>query len=309
MGNVNKAIDRSKYLIEEVLYRMPRLQNKFLEVGFKDYCLFYYQTNENLEFSLSNMNVQGKNSALCVAGSGDQAFSLVQKGIKNITMFDINNLAEYVSLGLKLAMISKYNFQEFKACNELFTNIMSKYDEVLARINDLLSYMPLKYRKYWSALIDFTYKLCKENHTDFNLIYLLAIERVEKSSVVPYIQNEIIYNDLKYKLKHANITYQYADGAELTHYFKKPFDIIYLSNIIDYFGFSWFKYWHQGKLEQYIDDLNKLLNSKGEAMVYYSFLPIEKEQIRWSLAHISEIEDLEKVEFQGRDTIYLTRKK
>lgn len=308
MGKVNDAITKTECLIENALNDMRRLQNSFYDRGFDEYSLIYYQTNENVKEALQELNLDGKKNALCVAGSGDQAFSLIQRGIKDITLFDINRLAEYICLGLKMAMIDKYNYQDFINCNALFSDNMTKYSDVLELINDLTPNMPLKYRKYWRELIDFTNNYCKHYHSDFNLIYTLSIEKIDKNYTPPYFIDEDTYNNFKNKLYRANIRFQYADGTKIAKMMPHNYDILYLSNIIDYFAFSWFKNWRQEWLDAYIESLNRIMSQNGEAMVFYAFHPSvygSYGSIRWSYANIDKTPGLSGKEIANNEKVYI----
>ena len=100
MENVNRAIEEAKKIIN--MFGTKNYNNSNL---FDGYQRVYFQTNENIEGYLGLEDLSHKENALCIAGSGDHAFSLISKGINDIQLFDINKLTEYMIMGLKKAII------------------------------------------------------------------------------------------------------------------------------------------------------------------------------------------------------------
>ena len=106
---MKEAIEATEKMIDA--YIMGKKRRKINTFG--EYDKVYATTTENIDAYLKLAEFSGKNEALSVLASGDQAFSLASKGIKNITTFDINKLTEYYALGLKRSAILTYGYNEF----------------------------------------------------------------------------------------------------------------------------------------------------------------------------------------------------
>lgn len=62
--------------------------------AYQEYDKTFFMSNEDLGALFNGVSLGGK-SALSVIGSGDQAFHLIQRGTRNIDLFDYNPLAIY----------------------------------------------------------------------------------------------------------------------------------------------------------------------------------------------------------------------
>ncbi|MBR2828102.1 MAG: hypothetical protein IKE70_02595, partial [Bacilli bacterium] len=80
--------------------------------NYNPYKSTYLWTNEDIIETLNQVKIPKKEKALTVLSSGDHLFNLIVDGYKEIDTFDINRLSEYTSLGLKRAMILKYNLED-----------------------------------------------------------------------------------------------------------------------------------------------------------------------------------------------------
>ena len=244
---------------------------------FDGYQRVYFQTNENIDDYLSLYDISQKENALCVAGSGDQAFSLITKGINNIQLFDINKLTEYIVIGLKKAIILKYNYDEYFEIIMKLTNPLNNSMIIYNIINSLIPYMEEKYQIFWLEIINY-YKMLqiREKHNSINLINMLCLTNIEQliSNNSSYLNSEEDYNNLKNKLKNATISFKYANALTLKKDFKNnKFDLILLSNILDYFHMYWGNNWPIAYLNNYVDSLNSIMNNNGILYLHYAFNP------------------------------------
>lgn len=85
---INKSNEENKYL---------KLNTPFSEIS-----NFYYFTNENIKDFFDLLDFTNDTHALTVCGSGDQVLNLINKGVKNIDVFDSNKLAFYFLFGIKI---------------------------------------------------------------------------------------------------------------------------------------------------------------------------------------------------------------
>lgn len=274
----------AKRIIEEQVKN-----NRYSDIteNFKKYQKSFYWTNENLACYLKIANFHNYENALCVASSGDHIYELIAKNIKNIDTFDINKLTEYFSLGLKKAMILNYDYYSFLEVMNLISLDYLPLDYLSDILRDLLPYMEEKYRKFWQEIIDYNYRIQTKYKTNLNLMKMLYVgtdfPRMHVNNCY-YLLDEYCYNDFKNKLKNTNITFKKADALELSKHFKdKKYDVILLSNILDYANTTWGENWNIQKLEEYLKSLEGITKDNG--IIFYKYIlsylkeGIEKEKI------------------------------
>lgn len=263
-------------------------ENKYTDISenFKKYQKSFYWTNENIACYLGMVNLRNCENALCVASSGDHIYELIAKGIKNIDTFDINKLTEYYSLGLKKAMILSYDYYNFLEVMNLIS-LDLPIDYLTDILRDLLPCMEQKYRKFWQEIIEYNYKIQTKYNTNLNLIKMLYIgtdfPRMHINNCY-YLLDEYCYRDFKSKLRNANLTFKNVDALELPEHFKnKKYDVILLSNILDYANTTWGENWDVQKLKDYLKSLEGITKENG--IIFYKYIlsylkeGIEKEKI------------------------------
>jgi len=264
-----KTIFQAKRIIkQQVRSNMIDIPNSF-----SNYQKGYLFTNENINGYLNIANIKEHSSALTVTSSGDHAFNLVGQGILDIDTFDINYLSEYIALGLKRAMILKYNYYEFLAITLKFMNNIS-LEELTDIINDLLPYMERKHRIFWTKILNYNYKLQKRSKNPLNLILLLCCGIPSPMIHIynnAYLLDEYCYQQLRRNLGNANITFTQTDAIMLPEVFKgKEYDLILLSNILDYFSQHWDEEWSYNRLEEYLASLEGV--AKEEAIIFIKYI-------------------------------------
>lgn len=231
----------------------------------------YFATNENVKDSFKHLDFSHINHALSVLSSGDHVFSLIGNGVLNIACFDINTFTEYYALGLRRALILKNNYTDFII--ELSKLINSEdFDEVMTILEELLPFMDLKHRHFWKELLNYNYQVQKESDTKLNIIKLIThanTKGIYKS--VDYLQNSERYNKLRDNLSKSNIYFKQADITELPSIFEPQFDLIILSNILDYMLDNWGIWWTYEKLQEFERELYKILSPHGTIMLKYIF--------------------------------------
>ncbi len=300
MEKVVEAIKEAKNLINKE-YNYSGVTNDF---SFQGYKKSYLLTNENIKGLLELENISDYHNALVVCSSGDQVFSLINKGILDIETFDINLMAEYIALGLKKAMIMKYSYQDFLANLKVLLNKNISLEELTSILSSLLPYMDEKYRIFWQSIIDYNYNLQKSIENKKNLILLfcrvndLMLQRYSKR--IPFLENEEEYNKLKNNLQKANINFKEANAVSLPRTYKKSSDIIMLSNVLDYFDAYWGSYWCYSKLKEYEQSLMKIISPDGLIFLHYIFgssydtlyLPFRSTNLLFSELYDEDIRDI-----------------
>lgn len=285
-----RAIIYAKKIIERQVKN-----NKYEMIGedFTKYQKGYYWTNENIDYYLGMFNLESKNNALAVASTGDHAFNLVANGIDNIDTFDINRLTEYLVLGLKRTMIAVYNYYEFLAMQNHMANPEISLEELTDIISSLTYHMDSKYRIFWQSIIDYNYKLQKKYGTNLNLIHMLYIGVFARTCHLnnnTYLYDEYVYEDFRSKLGNANITFKGTDALDLAKEFKgKKYDVIMLSNILDYANTRWGNNWGINELEAYIKSLEGISNEDAIIFVKYIISYINSGVVKSHIFHDSSI--------------------
>lgn len=264
---MKNAINQTKRLI--LNYRA--LKNSHYDPNYRP---FYWFTNENVAAYLNHLNVSKNQRALSVLASGDQAFNLIAKGINDIDTFYINGLTEYYVFGLKLAIITKYNYKDFCEVYSKLLDPETTPKEIADIIFDLLPLMDKKYRTYWRETIDFCLK--KDNHTRYtlNLTRVLLNERpsiytAKKLNI--YLKNESNYNQFKQKLQHSNISFVRTNVTELPEKFTKNYDYLLLSNVLDYIYINWGIDWTINDLNIFLKKLEPIMNKNALIFLHYCF--------------------------------------
>jgi len=260
--------------IKELIHKQVS-RNRIYEIGvrFSEYNRTYYWTNEQIALYLDLINFDGKNSALSVASSGDHAFNLIEKGISNVDTFDSNKFTEYFVLGFKRALILKYEYLDFCHISSRLRSPEISLEELSEIVYGLIPYMDLKYQIFWKIIIDYNYKIQIEHKTNLNLFLMLSIDLFHRSISQfvfnSYLKDEESYNKFKKNLVNANITFKYANALNLHNEFNKKYDVILLSNILDYFDKVFGSDWTYDKLLNYEENLTKLLNDEGVIFLHY----------------------------------------
>ena len=251
---------------------------------FIKYSKIYTNTNENIHGCFNLIDFTSINNALVVLSSGDYLFNLIINNVYNIDTFDSNSLTEYYVFGLKMAMIQKYDYTTFNLINSKLVNSNTSLEEITSIILDLLPLMDNKYRKYWYAVANYNYKLQKKSKNPLNLFSLIAYER-ENVNIYSntYTISESNYNNLKKKLLKANITFKCADAAnpiEIAN--NKKYDLILLSNILDFFMNKWGEDWGCITFNTYIKKLYNISNEEATILLAYCLSPNSKNIIKHS---------------------------
>lgn len=267
---MEKCIEGAKWLIN---YQVECKQICSIGRPFIEFQKVYSWTNEFIPGYLDLINFNDKNSALAVMASGDHSFNLVTNGIMNIDTFDTNRLTEFYALGFKRAMILKYDYQSFLTKMLYISSDLVTIEYISDLILELLPYMDSTHAKYWKSIVDYTFKLQKEQGTNLNLIQMLTLNNnlTDITNYNNYLTNEEQYELLRKRLTQANINFKYANAANLSREFTGKYDLMLLSNILDYFAKLWSFNWGYEKLQAYEKDLESLMNRDGVIFLKYIY--------------------------------------
>ena len=259
-----KELYKTKELIENYIKYHNAFSNRV-----------YSYTNENIKSYLNNFDFNDKSNALSVLSSGDQVFNLIHNGITNIDTFDSNYLTEFYSLGIKKAMILKYNYKDFlHKYLDLLLGYYSIYKESIF-IEKLLPYMDNRYAVFWNELVKFNYDLQSNNSDKRLLISDIVTKRFIMKDRIKLYNNYLFSNEdyeiLKDNLLNSKINFSCLDILDISNKFNNKYDFILLSNIFDYLD-SRFKFgWNYSCLKEEINKMNSMLNNDGVILIHYLF--------------------------------------
>ena len=261
---------------ESTLYAKEMIKNqvnqkKIMNIfePFSKYSKGYLWTNENIKEYINKKYISEYNSALSVTGSGDHLFNLILNNVLNIDTFDTNTLTEYNVLGLKKALIEKFKYNDFLTICELIANNMLTLEETTYLIKDLLPLMDKKYRKYWQNISEYNYQLQKNNDEYLDLFAMLFININEKNNFIrrnSYLMGKDNYDKFKENMMRANINFYCTNAINILDTFpNQKYDVILLSNILDYITINW----NYEQLRKFEDELLFITNNNGKIFLAY----------------------------------------
>ena len=259
---------------------IDQMMKKEISLDFdeNDCSKIYMWTNENVAAYLNALNLNGKNTALTVLASGDQVFNYITKGLTQIDTFDTNKLTEFFALGLKKNMILQNGRIDFLV--KMNTLLYGTRDESIEVIKELLPYMEEKYQSFWKGLIEYFYKMSIYHHKDLSIMTFLSNDYFFHNAYQAnnnYLHDDKNYEKLKKNLEKANITFKHANANNLHHEFKGQYDLINLSNILDYFALYWGENWSYDRLKEYENYLLQMTSSNAYIILMYIFSHMKKD--------------------------------
>ena len=196
----------------------------------------YFCSNERLDDIFYGMDFTGK-KVLSVLASGDQAFYFYDHNAEKVDLFDKNKLT-----------IFYYYFRIWLI--EVFNMFNIHYDIEISKVKELLKKVEPKddneknAYKFWTKYV----RLCEKMNYRFQ--YLAA-------SFLPSIDNTIANLDkLKEKLKVRDFSFYNFDIASKNFQINKKYDVVYVSNIIDWLH-------EDEECTNLVENLNNLLEDDG----------------------------------------------
>lgn len=230
----------------------------------------YFSTNENIQGYINYARINPFTKCLSVLASGDHAFNLAAKGAKDIDTFDINTLTEYFVLGFKRALILKYNYYEYMEVCKLIKEGNLSLENTCDLINELLPYMDKKYYKFWQDIMNYNYRIQKDNEYTIDLFQMLCIGLAGRINHIQnnfYLNGEYEYNLLKKRIARANITFKKVNVTELSQVFNtNTYDVMMLSNILDYVNLD------IKSFNELVKSLETMMNREGILFLKYIFM-------------------------------------
>lgn len=233
----------------------------------------YYSTNENINGYMTLFDLNNKD-VLTVMASGDHAFNACFNNCLNIDTFDTNILTKYYALGIKRSAILAFNYYDYLEFLKKLVSTDLSIDELDSLFKKIYPYMDKEDKLFWKEIFDYNYLLQKNKQDPLNLFRMLLInisntdEDIFKNS---YLCNEENYNELRNKLGKTNIYFYNIECLELSKKLTKKYDLIFLSNICDYFYKNFGLYWKYDNLKNVEDSFSKILNKNGILFINYLY--------------------------------------
>ena len=210
--------------------------------NFGQYSPAYPTTNEDWRFAMRELNPTGK-SVLTVTGSGDQPIAFAISGARDVDTFDTTFFARVI-MDMKTSAIQTMN-------RDQYYSFVGDLDET-SNVCDIAGYEKIKsVCPTQSILAAKQMRGCRIFNQGYNLY-------------PEYMPNESEYDAAKKIIKQP-INFIWSDIAELHTQLNKEYDIIYLSNIFEYFR-------NRKKITNVLNDLRPFVKNGGEIMLYISWV-------------------------------------
>ncbi len=105
------------------------------------------------------------------------------------------------------------------------------------------------------------------------MLSLTNIEQIVKNNS-SYLNSNEDYDKLRNNLKECIINFKSVNAITLENDFQNnKFDLILLSNILDYFHLYWGNNWPISYLEKYVNGLCNIMNNDSILYLHYAFTP------------------------------------
>lgn len=193
------------------------------------YSSCYLWTTEHIKtyLEMANPNI---GSALTVIGSGDQIFNLTNQGFLSIDAFDINVLTYYLFM-FKKAILSQCSYDDWLAfsCRDFYFYDLSSFSSFLL---DMKSILPQDIYIYYDTLLQ--HLLTHYKKADFTNLYPNLVYSYSRR--LNFYANR--YEDFKRtqeNLRKLSVQFLFEDVRTLPSILTKKYDIIILSNILEWF--------------------------------------------------------------------------
>ena len=187
----------------------------------------YRMLNEDI--NLYRKYLKNSRRILSVISSGDQIIESITSEKKVIDCFDISKYPKYY-LMLKIAAIKSLKKEDYIKLfiESPLTTLDEYYDDLY--YDNIRNYLNGIYKEYWDALF---------NHTDWYEIFessLFQSDSIQYNFIyksLNYLKDENYYK-LRENIDNAKLNFYEGDIFTLSRSLKNKYDLVYLSNIIDY---------------------------------------------------------------------------
>ena len=229
----------------------------------------YPFTTENIAGYLPFFDLKNK-SVLTVGSSCDQALNAIYKGCKEITIIDISYFTkEYFDLKKSAILnMSKEEYLDFlnllKKTKYGIINPQVFQKESFQKLRDDLQKESMDSYRFWKTLLDeFPSMTVRRN------LFIPdedGLEVIQKKNA--YLKSDEDFQQLKENIKKITPVILRRDIRKNT--LRKKYDIIFLSNILDYLK--------KEEAEEVISNYKEKLSEDGKFLLYYLYQTTTKEE-------------------------------
>lgn len=210
--------------------------------NFGQYSPAYSTTNEDWRFAIQELQPAGK-SVLTVTGSGDQPIAFAVSGANDIDTFDTSYFARVI-MDMKTSAIQTMDHKQ--------------YDNFIHELHNTKSVREIPGYEKIANVCPMQSILAAKQMTGCKIFNAGAGARAE------YMPTESEYNAAQKVIKKP-MNFIWSDLAELHGQLDKEYDIIYLSNIFEYFH-------NQKKITNVLNNLRPFIKNGGEIVLYISWV-------------------------------------
>lgn len=248
--------DNFETLLNNAIERLEGLDN---EAFIKPFQLIYPFTTENISGYINEFDLREK-TLMTVGSSGDQVINAILNGCSDITILDVNPytkfyfyLKEACILDLELEFFLK--FLRFKDFPKVFKNNKEIFNKnTYNKIKNTLRALDYESYLFWDEL----FQTFKPVDIRKELFYFDESRTNVILGCNPYLESENSYNEVKEKIKKAQLTFITNDLFKTT--LDKEFDNVWLSNIGTYLSRHFVKIMTD-RMDEYLKPNGKLLIS------------------------------------------------
>lgn len=232
----------------------------------------YMLTNEVLDDY--KIDCLEEKKVLTVTSSADHILFSVLKGATNITSFDINEFTK-IYCNLKISMIKKFEYDDFLKKLTLLSDVSN--DKEKSAVDVSTKILANLFEELNKDEIEF-WNLYFEYFRNYKSILLKLIDKnIDKS---PFNTKEKYY-EIKNKLNNVNINYIDSDISDIKEKTNDKFDVIFLSNILDYVhGYN--------NIKNVIDSVQEVCCDNFEIYFYNFFLSHLKDDVNAVERYVDE---------------------
>lgn len=233
----------------------------------------YAFTNENIAGYTKELEMNPNSRVLTICSGGDHLLNLGVKKFRNVNLIDINPMAEYFTLGIKIPLVLASSFDSFKKRLE-FLFKSKNYDLDLEKkiLYGLLPFMNLRYKLFFKEVFDYYFGLQEKYHVPVKLMQILTTDYYFNMDEITfynlYLQGEENFNTLKDTLKHLYVSFRRSNIFDINE--KDTYELIMCSNALEY---VYIPNLDMARLKEFFANLRNSLDDNGViyAMYMYGF--------------------------------------
>jgi len=231
----------------------------------------YAFTNENIAGYTKELEMNLNGNVLTICSGGAHLLNLGVKKFRNINLIDINPMAEYFTLGIKLPLVLASSFDSFKKRLEfLFKSRNYDLDLEKKLLYGLLPFMSLKYKLFFKEVFDYYFSLQEKYHVPVKLMQILTMDYYFNMEEITfynlYLQREDNFNTLKDALMHLSLSFRRGNVFDVNE--NDTYELIMCSNALEY---AYIPNFDMTRVKEFFSNLRNSLNDNGVIYATYMY--------------------------------------